>query len=235
LHKQNEKIMQSLNQKPKGIFLTLLTILMLTGISQSGYAQQFVPKVPTPVEFMVGNNRMFFQMVVKKKFTPESRFGFLSVSSIAASYDNDKEDLDFATPVLVNYNIYKGFGIVGGLSINNAVGFAPLLGAQHSFANKEWVAVTIVSAFLHSKRNVEYFGIYEYKPALTEKTNLYTRVQMLYIHGTRDNLHARSFLQLRAGLKKDAFNFGVGGNLDQYGPEKTFKPNYGVFVGWAFQ
>lgn len=227
--------MQVSNLKSKRYLLPLLTILLFIGVFQSALAQEFVPKVPTPVEFMAGNNRMFFQMVVKKKFTPESRFGFLSVSSIAASYDNDMEDLDFASPILINYNIYKGFGLVGGTSINNAVGFAPLLGAQHSFTNKEWVAVTIVSAFLHSKRNVEFFGIYEYKPTLTPKTNLYTRIQMLYIHSTRDNLHARSFLQLRAGLKKNAFNFGLGGNLDQYGPEKTFKPNYGVFVGWAFQ
>ncbi|MCL6259981.1 hypothetical protein M3O96_12835 [Aquiflexum sp. TKW24L] len=227
--------MQSLTKTPAHHLSCLLLVFLLSGILQSVSAQEFLPKVPTPVEFMVGNNRMFFQMVVKKKFSPESKFGFLSVSSLSASYDNNKEDLDLAMPVLINYNIYKGFGLVGGTSINNAVGFAPLLGAQHSFANKEWVAVTVASAFLHSKRNVELFGIYEYKPSLSPKTSLYTRVQFLYIHSTRDNLHARSFLQLRAGLKMNALNFGLGANLDQYGPEKRFKPNYGVFVGWAFQ
>lgn len=204
-------------------------------MTQRVFAQEIPPKVPTPVEFMAGNNRMFFQMVLKRKFTPESKFGFLSVTSFSASYDNDMEELDLALPVLINYNIYKGFGLVGGTTINNSVGFSPLLGAQHSFANKEWVAVTVASFFLNSKRNVELFGIYEYKPSLSPKTNLYTRVQFLYIHSTRDNHHARSFLQLRAGLKKNSLNFGLGANLDQYGPQKTFKPNYGIFVGWAFQ
>lgn len=227
--------MRSLKNRPGYLLSCVFIAVLWAGMSHSAMSQEFPPKVPTPVEFMVGHNRMFFQMVVKKKFSPESKFGFLSVSSFSASYDNNKEDLDLAMPVLINYNIYKGFGLVGGTSINNAVGFAPLLGAQHSFANKEWVAVTVASVFLHSKRNVELFGIYEYKPSLSPKTSLYTRVQFLYIHSTRDDLHARSFLQLRAGLKMNALNFGLGANLDQYGPEKNFKPNYGVFVGWAFQ
>jgi len=32
----------------------------------------------------------------------------------------------------------------------------------------------------------------------------------------------------------NALNFGLGANLDQYGPDKTYKPNYGIFVGWSF-
>lgn len=198
-------------------------------------AQEVKPKVPIPVEFMVGNERMFFQMVVKKKFSPESKFGFLSVSSFSADYSNTMEDLDIAVPVLVNYNVYKGFSVVGGLTLNNKVGFSPVVGAQHSYASKDWVAVTIATYFLNAKRNVELFGIYEFKPSINSKLGLYTRLQFLYVHGTRENLHARSFLQLRAGLKMKALNFGLGTNLDQYGPEKDLKPNYGVFVGWAFQ
>lgn len=227
--------MRGLNSVPTHKILCLVVALLTAVVSQSVLAQELPPKVPTPVEFMTGNNRMFFQMVVKKTFSPESKFGFLSVSSFSASYDNNMRDLDITIPVLVNYTIYKGFGLVGGATLNNSVGFSPLLGTQHSFANKEWVAVTVASFFLNSKRNVELFGIYEYKPSISPKSNLYTRLQFLYIHSTRDNLHARSFLQLRTGLKIKALNFGVGANLDQYGPEKTFKPNYGVFVGWAFQ
>ena len=212
----------------------LLALLPLCLLCHALCGQQLAPKVPIPVEFMPGNDRMFFQMVVKRKFSPESNFGFLSVSSFSAGYDGQMEDLDMALPVILNYGIYKGFGLVGGASINNVVGFAPLLGAQHSFANKEWVAVTVASVFLNSKRNIELLGIYEYKPSISQKTALYTRLQFLYVHNSRDNLHARSFLQLRAGLKMNALNFGLGANLDQYGPEKTFKPNYGIFVGWAF-
>lgn len=216
-------------------FLWLFVSLIASGMPQSAWAQAGPPKVPTPVEFMAGNNRMFYQMVVKKKFSPESKLGLLSVSSFAASYERDLEDLDLVIPVILSYEFYKGFGLVGGATLNNQVGFAPLLGAQHSFANREWVAVTIASLLIQPERKVELFGIYEYKPAIGPNLNLYTRLQFLYVHSTRDNLHARSFLQLRTGLKMKAFNFGVAANLDQYGPDRTFKPNYGIFVGWAFQ
>jgi hypothetical protein len=218
------------NVKPFFLFL-----LLLIGILPLSMAQAPQAKVPTPVEIMAGNNRLFFQMVVKKKFTPDSKFGFLSVSSFSTSYDNAMNDLDLAIPVLINYNIYKNFSLVGGSTINNKVGFSPLVGAQHSFSNKEWVVVTIASLFLNSSKNMEFFGIYEYKPQISPKTNLYTRLQFLYIHNIQENYHARSFLQLRTGLKINALNFGLGANLDQYGPEKLFKPNYGIFVGWAFQ
>ncbi|MCH7415458.1 hypothetical protein MM213_18300 [Belliella sp. R4-6] len=224
-----------LNNKYLFQIILLSISLSLIGFSKSARAQDTSPKVPIPVEYMFGKNRMFFQMVVKRKFSSESKFGFLSVSTLSTSYNNDMEDLDMAVPILVTYNIYKGFGLVGGATVNNKVGSSPLLGAQHSYSNKKWVSVTIASIFLNSTKNLELFGIYEYKPLITPKINLYTRIQFLYIHNTKENFHARSFLQLRTGLKMNALNFGVGANLDQYGPEKTFKPNYGVFVGWAFQ
>lgn len=219
---------------PSPVFY-LLILFAFQGISLPLLAQDFPPKVPTPIELMTGNNRMFFQMVVKKKFSSGSKFGFLSASSFSASYDNNLEELDIAIPVLFNYTVSKGFALVGGTTINNSVGFTPLAGLQHSFANRKWVAVTIASALLDSKNNIELFGIYEYKPAISPGLNLYTRMQFLYIHSTKTNFHARSFVQLRAGLKKNDLNFGIGANLDQYGPEKIFKPNYGIFVGWTFQ
>lgn len=211
----------------------LLLLSMLVQVIPAA-AQQDVTKVPTPVEFMPGHERVFFQMVVKKKFSPQSKFGFLSVSTFSTSYSNKAEDLDLAIPVLFNYNIYRNFGIVAGTTINNKVGISPLTGIQHSFANKEWVAVSIASFFLNSSKNLELFGIYEYKPQLNPKVQLYTRFQYMYIHSIANNLHARSFMQLRAGLKLGSINYGLGANLDQYGPEKEFKPNYGVFVGWSF-
>lgn len=216
----------------KKLYLLLLLLLAMPSVLRAQFQK---PKVPTPVEFMAGHERLFFQMVVKKEFAPESKFGFLSVATFTADYSNDLNEMDLVMPVLISYNFYKNFGLVAGTTINNKVGFAPLAGVQHEFANKEWVAVSIASFFLNSSRSVELFGIYEYKPKINDSLGLYTRLQYMYIHGFAENLHARSFLQLRAGLKKEALSFGLGANLDQYGPEKVFKPNYGIFVGWAFQ
>ncbi|MFD2200779.1 hypothetical protein [Shivajiella indica] len=217
-----------------GCRITLLFTMICIGAVQITLAQESRPVVPTPVEFMAGHERLYFQMVVKKKFSPESKFGFLSVSALSASYDNEMDELDIAVPILFNYNFYKDFSFVSGLSVNNAVGISPVVGAQHSYSNKEWVAVSILNYFLNGTNKVEFFGIYEYKPQLGPKLNLYTRLQLLYIYGLNADQHTRSYLQLRVGLKQNALSYGIGANLDQYGPEKQFKPNYGIFVGWAF-
>lgn len=203
-------------------------------LSYPAFAQEGPPKPPTPVEWMFGHERAFFQMVVNKKFTPDSRFGLLSVSTFSAKYTNEAMDLDMVAPVLLNYSLKKGFALVGGSTVNNEVGFSPVAGAQHTFANKDWLAVSILTFFLNNSQNAELFGIYEYKPALSPSTELYTRLQFMYVHGLADGSHARSFLQLRAGLKRQAFSFGLGANLDRYGPSMHFKPNYGLFVGWLF-
>ncbi|MCH7398012.1 hypothetical protein MM236_08425 [Belliella sp. DSM 107340] len=226
--------MQSFDLEKTSRKYFLLSLLLLLSVLQPVLAQQTPQKIPIPTEFLIGNNRMFYQMVVKRKFTSESNFGILSVSSLSVSYQNDLDELDMAIPVLMTYQVYKGFGLVSGITVNNSVGVAPLIGAQHSFTNKKWVSVTIFSAFLNESKNIELFGIYEYKPQLSQSTNLYSRIQFMYIHNTKDNHHARSFIQFRAGLKKQDFNFGLAANLDQYGVQKTFKPNYGLFVGWAF-
>lgn len=214
-------------------YLLFFLIGYLSTLHTLSYAQ--APKVPTMVEVMAGHERLFYQMVVKKKFSTDSKFGFLSVSTFTSSYRNDLNDLELVMPVLINYNYYNDFSLVAGTTINNRVGFSPLAGLQHSFANREWVAVSIASFFLNSSRNMELFGIYEYKPQISDTFTLYTRLQYMYIHSFAANHHARSFMQPRTGQKKDAFNFGMGANLDQYGPDKLFRPNFGVFVGWAFQ
>ena len=227
--------MQSVDNVSTWPCIILFIILSLSGLPLLVNAQQAVPKTPVPVEFMAGNNRMFYQMVVARKFSPKSKFGILSVASFAAGYKNGMEELDLAVPAVVTRNVFKGFGLVGGLTVNNKTGAAPLIGGQHTFVNREWVLVTVASVFLNASKSIELFGLYEYKPSITPKLGLYNRIQFLYVHNTQKNNHARSFLQLRTGLKLNALNFGLGANLDQYGPGRTLKPNYGVFVGWAFQ
>jgi hypothetical protein len=132
--------------------LFLHVISLLFTIPNLLHAQ--APKVPTPVEVMAGHERIFFQMVVKKKFSPDSKFGFLSVSTFSADYSNDSNEMDLVIPVLVNYNFYKNFGLVAGTTINNKVGFSPLAGLQHSFVNREWVAVSIALFFLNASQNI---------------------------------------------------------------------------------
>lgn len=191
------------------------------------------PSPPVTVEPLFGNNRLAFQMVVKKPFAPDSKFSFFSVASYAASYVNDKDENEMVMPVQISYSFGKGFGLMGGATIQSKAGFSPIAGPQHNFANKNWLAVTVVSFVLSAEDpGGQFFGLYEYRPAISPKWNLYTRVQGMYVHSFSDQVHERSYVHMRLGLKRKAAAFGLGANLDRYEPTREFKPNYGIFLRW---
>jgi len=216
--------MQSRKILNGGILIAIILSLNIPSLAQA-------PEPPLPIELMPGNNSLYFQMVVKKKFTPESKFGFFSVATFTVPWE-DLSRVDITLPVQINYSLGKGFAVLAGGRINNVIGFDPMAGLQHNYASKQIVAVTVASLYLNENSDCEIFGLYEYKPPLNEKWSLYTRLQFICVYGLGDHEHGRSYLYLRAGVKRNALAFGLGTNLDQYGPEKIFKDNYGVFVKW---
>lgn len=216
--------MQFLKIRLSGLLITMCLIPTVPSLAQA-------PEPPLPIELMPGNNSLYFQMVVKKKFSPESKFGFFSVATYTVAWD-DFSDVNITLPAQVNYSLGKGFALMAGGRINNVVGFDPMAGFQHNYASRQILAVTVASLFLNENSDCEIFGLYEYKPPLSEKWSLYTRLQLLYVYGLDDHQHGRSYLYLRAGVKRGPLAFGLGTNLDQYGPDKVFKDNYGVFVKW---
>ena len=109
-------------------------------------------------------------------------------------------------------------------------GFRPTAGLQYVYGSRQWFALILPRFDLRDSYNFETFGLVEYKPPINEKLGLYTRVQGLYVHNSKQNFHERSYLNLRLGLSHSNSVFGLGANFDRYGPFKIFKENYGVFV-----
>ncbi|MFN7118911.1 MAG: hypothetical protein ACK4TA_19085 [Saprospiraceae bacterium] len=219
-------------------FLTrkiLLAFLFFFGWQWSLSAQ--APDPPIPIEAFFGNEQLYFQLVVKKKFSPTSRFGFFTVATFSADHNYNQESArnSITIPVQLSYDLGKGFGVMAGTDINSEGGFAPIVGPQYNFASRQLLAVTVLSFFLNEDQDVKLFGLYEYKPPINEKWSVYSRVQFIYNHSMAAGLHNRSYLYLRGGLKRNAFIFGLGANLDQFGPRKRFQDNYGVFVRWEFR
>ncbi|SDM19007.1 hypothetical protein SAMN05421823_11158 [Catalinimonas alkaloidigena] len=212
--------------------LLLLVLLLLGFVPQTLRAQ--APEPPLPVEMMFSPQQLYFQMVVKKSFAPHSRFGFFSVATYTTGYTSDSPDLRIIIPVQFSYAFGKGFGLMAGTDINTHAGFAPIVGPQHSYASRKILAVTVVSYTLNASHDLKLFGLYEYKPALAPQWSLYTRLQFFYNHTLQENAHNRSYLYLRAGLKRGPCIVGIGANLDRFGPHKAFQDHYGPFLRWEF-
>jgi hypothetical protein len=222
----------------KQLFLKVLRgtfyLLFFLFISFSLKAQTPIP--PLPMELMFGQDRMDYQLVMKRNFTPQSKFSVLAIAVFSENYAKGKKLGDSVViPFQVNYALGKsGFSLAAGGEANSSAGFGTTLGLTHSKATKEILAISVLSYQLSSAQNVKFFGLYEYKPALTEKWSVYSRLQLTYNQGMAEGFHNRSFLYLRAGLKKGPLGFGLGANFDAYGPSKVARENYGVFTRWEF-
>lgn len=210
-----------------------MVVLVTVSIQINLFAQK--PTLPTPIELLAGHKSLYFQMVVKKRFTQTSKFTFFGLANYIANYEDRVEDNRVIIINQVSYGIGKGFGIMAGAEINSFAGFSPIIGPQHNFANKKILAVTVVSFFLNKESNFKIFGLYEYKPPINENWSFYSRFQFNYKLSLKEESHTKSYIYLRAGVKRKALIFGLGANIDWSGPNKNFQDNYGGFIRWELK
>jgi hypothetical protein len=211
----------------KTIFLVFFSFA-----ASSLIAQQDNVIVPVPVEGLGGNIRFVLSTLVKKPFTPASKFSLLSVTNAASSYKNDLQVFDFINVTQVSCDLYKGFGVTAGISLNNVAGFNPTAGLQYTYTSRTILLVIAPDITLTNAHNLEGVFVSEYRPVLKRNLSLYTRLQGFY--NMKDEFHQRSYINTRLGLSFGLFTFGTGANFDWYGPLKIFKGNYGPFLRYSF-
>ena len=223
------------NKKKKKTAISLFIIILFAmfGFQITTYAQK--PSAPIPIEFFAGSNGLYYQMVLKRSFTPQSKFNVFGLATYSANYENKVSENRAIIINQISYDLWKGFGIMSGIDYNSFSGFAPIVGPQHNFADKKILAVTVASFFLNKSNDLKLFGLYEYKPQINEQLGIYSRVQFIYNHSLKKQNHNVSYIYLRAGLKRNSFIFGLAANVDWSGPNKKFSENYGGFVRWEFQ
>lgn len=188
------------------------------------------PNPPVSVETFAGDRYLNFQMIVAKPFSPASRFSFFNVTNFNGSYQNDLQKNEFLTQSLVNFQLVKGLSVGAGATLNYMTGFRPTAGLQYTFANRQWLVVVLPRVDLRDDNNLETFALLEFKPPLGQTLGLYTRIQGLYNHNTRQDFHDRSYLYGRVGITYQQFALGVGANYDRYGPFRVSTATYGAFL-----
>ncbi|NLA49783.1 MAG: hypothetical protein GX876_10010 [Bacteroidales bacterium] len=212
---------------------SILILLITFGFQTKIYAQK--PSIPIPIEIFAGNNELYYQMVIKRSFAPQSKFNIFGLATYSAKYKNDISKNRAIIINQISYSLGKGFGVMSGIDYNSFSGFTPIIGPQHNFANKKILAITVSSISLNKSSDLKLLGLYEYKPQINENLGFYSRLQFIYNHSLKENNHKVSYIYLRAGLKRKSFIFGLAANVDWSGPKKYFSENYGGFVRWEFE
>lgn len=210
-----------------------VVVLVTISIQINLLAQK--PTPPIPIELLAGHESLYFQMVVKKPFTQTSKFVFFGLANYIANYEDRIEDNRVIIINQISHTIGKGFGIMAGAEINSFAGFSPIIGPQHNFASKKILAVTVASFFLNKENDFKIFGLYEFKPPINENWSFYSRLQFNYNRSLKEESHNKSYIYLRAGVKRKSLIFGLGTNVDWSGPNKNFQDNYGGFIRWELK
>ena len=211
------------------------TILFLCSLlfTSATFAQDHAPLPPLPVEATFGNNRLHFQAVINRPISANGKLSFFNLSTGAVDYSNTASETEMVVVNNLTYSLFGNIKLTGGAEWHYKLGLVPQVGLQYFKANRTWLVLVNPSINMQPSKSTATIGIVEYKPALSQKTQLYTRAQVLYIQSLEEGKHARSAFMLRAGITKGKFTVGLGANFDYYGPMKMEKDNVGLFTRLA--
>ena len=182
---------------------------------------------PVPLEAMAGHNYYWYQQVVAKSFSTQSRFGFFHTSSLHVYYDREQTD-EVMTQSYLTYRLSPAVTAALGTFYATGPGFTPAFALQLLKQRRHLTLLAVPRVDLWKGATYEIMALLEYTPPLGERVNLYTRLQVMSNHGPRG--HNRSYQNVRAGLQLKAFGVGLALNVDEYGRETGPATNLGVFL-----
>ena len=187
---------------------------------------------PVSAEFFVGGKYTTFQNFITKRFSEKSPLSLYNIAVYNAGYDR-KQSPEVDIQTLVTAKIWKGFTAGPGV-LTTSNSFNPIVGLKHVYSSKVFSSTIVpVMIFTSQKPQQTILFIAQYRPALTSKVKLYSRIQLF---GTFQDFQQYSYIyeQLRLGLdtKKTQFGIGITFQQIQYVNNETpfSNPNIGVFI-----
>lgn len=211
------------------IKVLLGTVFILFGFVTIAQENATVNNPPIVMEAFAGDRALAYQMIINKKLQSIPKLGFFSVTNIQPEWGKPKMD-DYMVQGNLTYSIIRGIDLSSGFIWNPIDGIRPSAGVIFSYGNPKLLAVVNPRVDLTKNANFDALALLEYKPAISNKLNLYTRLQGLYTHNLGHDFHSRSYIMLRAGVTYKDMTFGAATNFDWYGPFKVNKNNFGGFV-----
>lgn len=185
---------------------------------------------PTPVELMQGNQKLYSLLIVNQSLAPESALGFLHVTTFSGANPNKASRNEFFSSSLLSYPVYRKFRIASGVNLNEVVGLNYFSGFQYATVTGYWLIVLVPGIYFSEQSSFETLVLIEFRPPLSQRVKLYTRLHTLYNTSLSEGQHNRSYGYLRLGLSVKTLSFGLGMNADWYGPLRSQENNFGVFI-----
>jgi hypothetical protein len=209
----------------KSITTIVLSLLSIVLLSQT-----------MPVELSVGNRNFLYQHTIKWKLEKDSRFGFMHIANVQTWYDMHKAKAGNADEVMnqgyISFELLKSVSVLGGFFYTDVTGIRSTAALQFVKKKSDWIFMLTPRVDIMKRGSREIFTLFEYRPELTRKLKLYTRLQVMLNHGPSH--FNRGYQRLRIGIDLNKLQFGFAQNLDQFGADLSMRSNTGVFLRKEF-
>lgn len=188
---------------------------------------------PIIIEPFISQDGTSVFTLFNKRIAPQSRFGIYSISEFYGVYEVDNQPFENQYMAQVNGNVelFKNFSLNAGVILTKTAGFRPSAGFLYQLRSRNFFWLFSPRFDLSQTYNSEIFSFIEYAPKFKNNWGLYTRLQGLYNHNTKNKSHAFSYLRARVGSLYKVYRFGIAGNFSFYGPDKMNENQFGVFIG----
>lgn len=210
------------------------SVLIFFLVNAVGFSQDKNSTSRIPIETMLGNRKVNYLAIFNFDLSKDAKLGYFSVMTINAPFRQNEGFNEFVFSNALTYKLANRFFVLGGLQYHFLKGIVPYSGIQFLLANQKWLFVFSPTLAFSPKTSLQTIGIVEYKPRLTDRLKLYTRLQGIYNVSLNESLHERSLLYLRTGITINRLSVGLGFNIDYYGPGKTRQENIGIFIHHLF-
>ena len=188
-----------------------------------------------PVEAMIGNKSYWYQHILMRKFSSESKVGFFNVSSMYAFYDDSKRN-ELMSQSYLTYSVVNWMTVSIGSFYSSKPGFSPSFAIQFIKKKNNFFLLAVPRIDLKKQPTYDAMVMAEFKPPLSERTTLYFRIQLMSNYNSSSQVkelsysHNRSYQNFRAGIGIKKIQLGVALNVDEYGPSSKAFLNAGAFV-----
>ncbi len=183
-----------------------------------------------PAQVLAGHQAVEYNFLWVKNIGEKGRVTLFNFTSFNVNYENKdyNSSLIYQTAI---YNLTKNWGIAAG-GMYTGGEFVPQLALSYQHQTGSlYFNVFPGALYSPSARQVNYsiFGLLFFTPKLNATWKLFNQLTIEPMFSAR--AHVYSYQQVRTGLDYRGWvQFGLGVNLEQFGPEFLFRHNVGIFI-----
>lgn len=191
----------------------------------------------TQVEFFKSLDKATFNLYSSHNINDAKTLNLATLGFFENYRSNENQDFNEVgiQPTLF-WNFSKSFSIGPSIYYNSIAGFSQRISAKYVFKNERLLIVLIPTIGHYREEEIIYaetFAQFQFNVPIKEFISFWMNGQFLNVWDAFKT-HSRSFQQLRTGISLKRHQFGVGLDLDRYGPQALSTNAIGIYYRSIF-